>query len=222
MRTGLYSFSALVAALVLAGCRTLPSRDSVSGDSYKPTNVHRSAETLPMTLRRVAVLPLAAAGERPGLDAGASTIGPLIAPELVASGLVEAVEVSGAELSRWTGRPKLRLTQELPAGVLESVRRQTGCDAVLFGELTQFAAFPPLSVGLRLSLVDAQSGRVLWSVDEILDAGNLAVANGARRYFQSSLRGSGAAPFDSQSVLDSPHRFGRYAVSTLLGTIPRR
>lgn len=222
MRNGPFSLFALLGAIVLAGCRTLPSGDSVSGDSYKPTNVHRSAETLPPTLRRVAVLPLTAAGDRPGLDAGAATIGPLVAPQLGAFGLVEAVEVSAADLARWTGRPKLRLVQELPADVLESIRRQTGCDAVLFGDLTQFSAFPPLSIGLRLSLVEVQTGRIVWSVDEVLDAGNPAVASGARRYFQSALKGSGSTPFDSQSVLDSPTRFGRYAVSTLLGTIPGR
>ncbi len=222
MRNGLFSLFALLGALAVVGCRTLPSGDPVSGESYKPSNVHRSAETLPATVRRVAVLPLTASGDRPGLEAGASTIGPLLAPQLGASGLVEAVEVSASDLARWTGRPKLRLVQELPAGVLESIRQQTGCDAVLFGDLIQFSAFPPLSIGLRLSLVEVQSGRILWSVDEVLDAGNPAVASGARRYFQSSLKGPGTTPFDSQTVLDSPTRFGRYAITTLLGTIPGR
>lgn len=222
MRTVLSSFCALLAALVLAGCGTLPSGDLVTGDSFQPANVHRSSETLPQTMRRVAVLPLAPAGERAGLEAGATTIGPLISPELTASGLVEAVDVSPAELSRWTGRPKLRLTQELPAGVIESIRRQTACDGILFGELTQFSAFPPLSVGLRMSLVDVQSGRIIWSVDEILDTGNPAVSNGARRYFHGTLKGPATDSFDSQIVLDSPIRFGRYAVATLIATMPKR
>jgi hypothetical protein len=67
-----------------------------------------------------------------------------------------------------------------------------------------------------------QSGRVIWSVDEILDAGNPPVATGARRFFQTALKGSGSTPFDAESVLDSPNRFGRYVVATLVATMPKR
>lgn len=223
MSTGLFSRLALLLVLLsLAGCGTLPMGDHVSGDSFVPSNVHRSSERLPMTVRRVAVLPLAPGGDRSGLDSGSEALGPLITPELIASGLVEAVDVSAAELSKWTGKPRLRLTQELPTGVLESIRQRTGCDAVMFGEVTQFSAFPPLSAGLRLSLVEVQSGRILWSVDEIMDAGNPAVSVGARRFYLANLKGPGSEPFDSHSVLDSPQRFGRYVVSTLVATMPKR
>jgi hypothetical protein len=210
-----------MAMLALAGCSTLKVGDTVSGPGYKVTNFHRSSDRLPVSLRRVALLPLAARG--PGANASAAdALGPVLAGELLARHELDLAQVSPDDLARWTGRPDWSAGDKLPAGFLNTIQGKTAADAVLFSEVTAYRPYPPLAVGLKLTLVDVQSGRVLWAVDDLLDAGQPAVADGARRFHLEKMRGAGEQPFDSHSILDSPRRFARYAAATLLDTMPQR
>ncbi len=209
------------ALLVLTGCKTIPMGDTVRGPVYVPANVHRSVETLPVTVRRVALLPATARiGEVEA--SGAEAISGLLLAELQRQHRLEVFHVNRADLARWSGRRDWAISDRLPANFLESVRKHTGAESVLFPEITTYRAYPPLAIGLRMTLLEVQSGRVLWSVDDLLDAGNPTVSNGARQFYLDEMKGGSETPFDSQSVLDSPRRFSRYVIATLLGTMPDR
>ncbi|MBN1916615.1 MAG: hypothetical protein JW889_01795 [Verrucomicrobia bacterium] len=56
-------------------------------------------------------------------------------------------------------------------------------DAVVVGEITEYRPYRPLAIGLRIVMVDTRSGRVVWTVDEMFDTDELAVANLARAYY---------------------------------------
>jgi hypothetical protein len=209
------------AMLVLTGCGTLPMGDTVRGPVYAPANVHRSVELLPITMRRVALLPATARiGEVEA--SGADAVSGLLLAELQRQHRLEVFHVNHADLARWSGRRDWAVSDQLPADFLESVRKHTGAEAVLFPEITTYRAYPPLAIGLRMTLVEVQSARVLWAVDDLLDAGNPQVSNGARQFYLDQMKGGSETPFDSQSVLDSPRRFSRYVIATLLGTMPDR
>jgi len=63
--------------------------------------------------------------------------------------------------------------------------------------------------------------RILWSADEVFDAGDVGVANAARAYYSQHLRNE--APLsDSSTVLGSPSRFGQYTLNALFATLPGR
>ena len=167
--------------------------------------------------RRVAVLPVVADTEA---QDGVETLASVLRAELGRTRLFETVEVSAAHLERLTGKGSWSAEDRLPVKFFELLREEVGCDAVLFARLTQFRPYPPVAVGWRLKLVSASEPMTIWSVDEVLDARDASVANGARRYqlgtrpaFQDS---------DSRSILLSPKEFGHYVTSTLLATLPDR
>ena len=214
----------LVAAMTLGGC-AMPRWSRVSGmgetAEYHPTNVHRKSDVLPLEIKRVAVLPMSGMTDDPSLEAGEDALGPVLQAELEKTKRFEIVAISPEEMERLTGQAKWRPDEELPEGFFERLHTRTGCDAVLFCQLTRYQAYPPLAVGWKLSLVQGTGPEILWSADEVLDAGNPEVAGGARAYYTQHIRIE--APLqDSETILRAPALFGQYSLNAVFGTLPRR
>ena len=115
--------------------------------------------------------------------------------------------------SGWTG------AEVLPADFFESLRRAYGCDAVLFCQLTVFRAYAPLAVGWRMKMVDTRTRQILWAADEVFDAGQPSVLNGARHYQLAEHR---ASEPDDWGIRNSPRQFGQYAAAQLAARLPDR
>lgn len=212
---------ASVGLLLLAGCSTERLADTVIGPGYHPANVFCRGATLPAGVRRVAILPQTCEGDSSALAAGRETLAPVLDEELAKTGKFEVVLVSPEELQARTGRASWRADEKLPADFFRALKDAYGCDAVLFSQLTVFRAYPPLAVGWRLKLVARSGSDIVWAADEVFDAGQPAVVNGARRYQQEQQRGP-SSHLDSQGIINSPRWFGRYAANTLLATLPAR
>jgi len=216
-----WCFIFAAATTFLTGCETASFTAVTLGQPYKPENVFLAAAQLPADLKRVAVLPLACDGRRTDLAAGRDSLGPVLTAELVKAKKFEVVEVSSDELSRLTGRADWTGEEILPAGFLDSLKKEYGCDAVLFCQLTEFHAYPPLAVGWRLRLVAVRGQKTLWAGDEQFDAGEPAVMAGALLYQRQEQR-----QLDDDTAewlaLNSPQRFGQYSIARLLDTLPAR
>jgi hypothetical protein len=212
---------ALVTTLFLTGCETSKFTTVTSGTPYKPDNIFLAAPQLPADLKRVAVLPLACDGRRTDLAAGRDSLGPILITELSKAKKFEVVEVSSEDLCRLTGRANWTGEEILPAGFLDSLKKEYGCDAVLFCQLTEFQAYPPLAVEWRLRLVTVRGQKTLWAGDEQFDAGKPAVMAGALLYQRQEQR-----QLDDDATewlaMNSPQRFGQYSIARLLDTLPPR
>jgi len=193
----------LGALALLTGCETPGAALADLRAPYKPDNIFLAGGKLPGGLKRVAVLPLACDQRQTDLSSGRDALQPVLFAELIKTKHFEVVRISREELRRLTGREDWTGEEVLPANLLETLRKESGCDAVLFSELTEFRAYPPLAVGWRFKLMDVRGGKILWAGDEQFDAGNPAVIAGARRYQRrgqvvlddnSGLRYAGAPP----------------------------
>jgi len=178
------------------------------------SNVYRAEAKLPAQLRRVAVLPLPAGSGRELLES-------VLSRELAQRRLVEVVPVSAEWLRQATGRAEWLATDELPVDFFQRIRAGTGCDAVLFVRVTEFQPYPPLQVGWNVRLVECESARTVWAVDEVFAAGDPAVAAAARRYHAARLR-TVPALASSDGMLLSPRWFGQFAAHAVVGTMPGR
>lgn len=218
-----FGATALWAAVCVccAGCRTVPLSDQVIGPSYEPANVFRLASQLPPDLRRVALLPLLSDSRRPVAEAGQETLEPILQGEFLKTKKFELMPVSQDQLRQWTGQGRWAADEKLPPDFFKVLAEQTGADAVLFVQLTEYRPYPPLAVGWRFKLVECSGQRVWWALDEIFDAGETRVANGARRFQQAHQRQAGSL-LDSTGILASPRRFGQYAAAAALATLPER
>ncbi len=207
--------------LVGTGCAELRSPDAVVGPSYQVTNVFKAAAVLPTTVRRVAVLPVAADRHSLELQTAGETLAPLVAEELQRSGRFEVVLVTPERLSALTGLRELVMEREIPTNSLVRLKEAFACEAVLFSRVTQYRPYPPPSVGWRMKLVDCTSQAAIWAVDEVLDSGETAVQNAARRYETGR---SPASPtlVDSRAILGTPERYARFTLNVLFNSLPSR
>jgi len=210
---------ALAACLLAGGCALPQPRDLTLGPSYRPQNVFVPVPALPPSIKRVAVLPLLVSGDSSTLLEGRETLEPVLQAELAKTGKFE-VFYAGPEFVRSrTGRSSWGGEDALPPEFFVRLHESSGCDAVLFCQLTAFRSYSPLAVGWRLRLVDARTRETLWAADEVFDAGQRQVQAGARRYQLAQLRTT-TEDLDEWSVLTSPRQFGQYAAAQLVATLP--
>jgi hypothetical protein len=210
---------ALNAALV--GCESAPLHLSMLQRNYQPDNVFAFPAKLSRSLQRVAVLPVAA--ETPGNDlpAGCAALTPVLWEQLIKTKKFEVVAVDPVRLRSGTGQPSWTGAESLPPDFLGFLRREYGCDGVLFAELTTYRAYAPLAVGWRFKLVDARSGQVIWAADELFDATKPSVAHAVQRFTEPGL----VLPLvheENWVAINSPSQFGRYSAAALLETLPNR
>lgn len=211
----------LLALAATCGCANLRLHDPVTGLSYSPQNVYRALDQLPVHVRRVAVLPMTAAGPGSDLEAGCDILTPVVLEELGRTRKFEVVAVTPERLRHLTGRLTWPAEGALPPDFLKTLRDELDCDAVMFCRLTQFRPYPPLAVGLSLKLVEVDKAEFVWAVDEVFDANQSGVVTGARR-FQQSREQLPAQLADSRSILNAPSQFGRYVANSVFHTLPAR
>ena len=217
-----FCYCLLFAMLCLtAGCKTASLRDPVTGTGYQPKNYYRSLGNLPVNIRRVAVLPTTCDDHISDVQHGRDLLEPVITEELAKTKKFEVIVVTPEQLRVWTGRTSWRAEEPLPADFLKVLKRALECDAVLFSRVSQYRAYPPLTVGFSFKLADVQSGEFLWAADEVFDSGEPSVVNSARRY-QLMREQLPASLADSRSILNSPGGFGRYAANSVFQTLPAR
>lgn len=207
------------ALLVGTGCSHLPRRGSADGGPfYVPANA-RGTVTWPEQIRRIAVLP--ADGRATSLPEDfIVTYDASWRDALQGTQRAEFVPVTRPQLARWAGAPSIDSTAALPPQLFDHLAAATGADAVLFLDLTSCTAYPPLALGLRTKLVDLRTGAIVWACDERFDAGVPAVANAARRFSRTHVNRSSGSP--EATVLQSPARFGAYALDAVASTLPPR
>jgi hypothetical protein len=209
----------LLVAGTLTGCRVLHPRELVLGQCFQPENAFAAAPVLPMEIKRVAVLPLMT-DERTGeLISGRETLDPVLTSELLKTRKFEVVRITAEALRIHTGRIGWTGEEALPETLFQALRESLGCDAVLFCQLTTFRPYAPLAVGWRMKLVDSRSRQTIWAGDEVFDAGQPAVRNGARRYQLDELKALGSGEWTMEH---SPRYFGQYTIARLLDTLPAR
>jgi hypothetical protein len=184
-------------------------------------NIFAQPPVLPAGLHRVAVLPLAAKGRDADLPDGCEALQPVLFDELVRTEKFEVVSVRPENLRASSGRAAWTGAEQLPEGFFDSLRREYGCDAVLFCELTVYHAYAPLAIGWRLKLVDVRTRKIIWAADEVFSADQPAVSRKAWQFWLN--RDKSAAKDEIRwRLASSPRQFGSYTAAELLSHLPAR
>ncbi len=209
-----------------------------AGDA-PPDNVFTASAILPASLKRVAILPLAHEDSPNDLAAGCEMLYPVLQAELIKTKKFEVVAASPKTVQGLTGQSSWTGGEVLPADFFSSLQRVYGCDAVLFCELSAFHAYPPLTIGWRMKLVDVSTQKIIWSADVVYDASDPAVSKRAQDFEKQQEGTEKPASFfrrivtwlDRRSepatdqpwpVLNSPRYFGQFTTEKLLQTLPER
>ncbi|HSY16691.1 MAG TPA: hypothetical protein VK815_00080 [Candidatus Acidoferrales bacterium] len=206
---------------VLASCQTAPLYTTVFRRDFRPDNVFVYPTKLSLDFRRVAVLPIAPAANDHDLPEGCEALNPVLWEQIVKTKKFEAVTVDASHLSRRTGRAAWTGNEVLPPDFLAYLRREYDCDGVLFAELTTYRAYSPLAVGWRFKLVDARTGQIIWSADELFDASRPEIQRAAD-HFEAEKPAIPLITVKNWAMTSSPRLFGRYTAAALLDTLPER
>lgn len=213
---------ALIAAAGLSGCCPMSGPHALSkAPLFAPANIYRPGATLPVTLKRVAILPVTIESGHWLEEAGQESLEPLLRSELAKVQAFETLFITRAQLRRWTGSATLQATEPLPQQLYEIIQAETGAEGILFAHLRPYQPYKPMVIGWQLKLVESRTPRVLWAADEVFDAADPAVLAGAERYWRQQSGGTGF-PGDAQAIQNSPRRFGQFTLASLFATLPGR
>ena len=179
------------------------------------------------------MLPLTSSENDQDARAGREAMQTILYGELTKARLFEVALVTPEKLELLTGKPAWNSDDQLPADFLVRIREATACDAILFNQLAYYRPYPPLAVGWRMLLVNAEDGRVIWSLDEMFDAGEPRIWNSARRYAVENERtqaeftklagtkygGAFTTRVSGLEWLNSPRHFAKYTASAAIETL---
>jgi len=209
--------SLLGLALLATGCASLDPHIDDLGPVYKPVN-SRGPAVWPAAIRRVAILPAHDTSGR--LPASfVTTYDTIWRRTLDRSQRAEFVGLNRPQLTTWTSKETFSATGLLPPDLLLRIGRETDAQAVLFFDLNNATAYPPLALSFRARLVDVTTGETIWMVDELFDSGRDSTARAARRYAKANGSGQGDT---TSSVVQSPTRFAEYAFQAVCELLPPR
>lgn len=203
--------------ILLCGC-TAGDRYTLLEQScpvYTPSNF-QSVKSLPSHIRRVVLLPVY----------NGEVISPIwehldesFSGELGQRKLFEVVRANREQCDDWFRKTQWSSVEPLPANFLSLLQKKTQANAVLFVDITHYHPYKPLSLGVRSKLVDIVNGKILWSFDEVFDAGQLSVVAGVRDFYLKAQNTS--YPLGYQQVnINSPRRFSQYVAHSMFLTMP--
>jgi TolB-like protein len=101
---------------------------------------------------------------------------------------------------------------------IQAIRKTLDCDAVLIGKVRDFQQMPRMKLGLYLSLVDVNEGRVVWGVDHHWDTTDRAVQRRIKTFFERKMR-TGYGPTHYELGLSSPRTFAKFIAAETAATL---
>lgn len=210
---------AILSLCLVMGCSSIEKQltdPSYHGPFRTDYNCGGAGPAVLKGVRRVAVLPTATPEFQPSEvhRETARLLHSILLDEIRSSAPFEAVPVFPDTHRLLEGADQLRVTAAIPPQVLKDIRQQTEADTVLFSSLTAYRPYPPILVGLKVSLVRIDDGAILWQFDDAWNAGDAPTLNDARRFFREKL-GVETEPPPSPSM-SSPSRFMRYSASVVV------
>ena len=80
--------------------------------------------------------------------------------ELSKTSLFELVPISHAAMEMHFGKPQISSVDIIPGDLLFRLRSEYGVEGVLFIDITHYFPYGPISIGVRVKLVDATTGKI--------------------------------------------------------------
>jgi hypothetical protein len=212
-------FAALT--LVLSGCLTVGGKNTPR-ETYKPKYELKNVSTrgvLPVTVRRVVVLPVFWAGD--SHSPFVADLDNILMMSLQRTNAFELVPISRAQMFHLFGRNQFSSVQVLPDDLMSTIRNMYAADAVMFIDLTVNRPYRPLALGFRARIVDLRNMTAVWAADSLFDSSDPAVAGAAMDYATRTTFN----PYpvnNTGGILQSPRAFAAFAADTLFATLPPR
>lgn len=164
-------------------------------------------------IRRVAVLPFRDDTEHPEHAGGVQRA---FVDAMNRRQVFEVVEVGLDELDAREEREFFR-NGRVARDTLMRLASAYNADGVLYGVVTRYRAYEPMAIGLRISLVSAGAGDLVWEANGLFDSADARVVQDVHHWYDTEVDRSDHLE-RWRSVLMSPTRFSSYACSRIVTT----
>jgi len=196
----------------LTGCESLKRRFPSFGPFYPFDNYHVNRTEL-LKVSRVLVLPLSNSTESIGASGEVTDI---FVKELNKLGRFDVVTTDirtyNAVSERLTKNKSYNLSD------LRAVCDAYRVDAVIMGDIKSYRPYRPFILGMKLSMMRADTGRTIWVIDEIVDSSMEDVANAAKEYYRTEIDPS-AFQHGREIVKASISMYTQFVCSSMVVTL---
>ena len=206
-------FGLTLSAIALSGCGLLDRLPERTPDPVQIPVSYRAPTADGRAIRRVVVLPFIDAANHPSQVAQIESI---FVSTLTKRHNFEVIPAAHGELIAEAERDFLS-TGVIRKKTLLAMADQQLADAVLYGVVTQYSAYQPISLGLRVDLVSVSAGDVTWSANGLFDSADARVAQDLHNYHDTRLAGTTSLE-GWRRLMVSPSRFASYCCSRLIDT----
>jgi len=100
---------------------------------------------------------------------------------------------------------------------LSILRRRLDVDALAIGRVTQYRPYDPPVLGLRVQVISARTGGVLWGAEGCFDAREAGVRDQMQRFHARRLDASPRS-YGWQLLLSSPRHYAQFVAHELVAT----
>ena len=102
--------------------------------------------------------------------------------------------------------------------ILTEARRRFGADAVIWGTITHYKPYKPLVLGLKLGMINTDTGSLLWSFDGVFDSNETKVTNMVKSYFENSSQ-QGQSIYGWEIMLLSMGQYTHFVANQIVSTL---
>lgn len=223
-KKGFYLFPFVLLLLIsCTGCKVLPEKSwipdwtNVEKRELPPFSRSRSKELDSQTIRNVLVVPFLV---DKGPEREAEMVTRVFKAELANANLFKLVTPSERPLELIDVTDTLWELGFVDVDSLVEAKKKYMVDAFLFGQITSFKPYIPLVLGVKITLVSALTGGVLWSVDGVFNSEQKEVVKLAKDYYKGYYS-SGQSLYGWELMLVSMERYSQFISNMLISTIAK-
>jgi hypothetical protein len=115
------------------------------------------------------------------------------------------------EVERWSA------AGEMSRETILAIAKRHQADGLLYGTITRYRPYEPMALGLRVSLVSAGAGDLVWEADGLFDTQDARVTQDLHNWYANRVSDRDRLD-DWRSVLLSPARFTTYVCARVTET----
>jgi hypothetical protein len=208
MRTVFVAFAILCVA---PACQIGPKR-------YRSSPSFRAEDLTPSSIRRVVFVPIE---DEANAGIARQAVQESLSREFEKATSIEIVTIDTAGHLEMARHAPPRRSGQYPLEAILALATRHGADAVLFGAVTAYRPYAPQRLGVRLDLISAETGLLLWSVFSDFDMSDEDAKNTLERVYRTQAAATQQSLSWDQAQ-NSPARFAQLVASEAIATLKKK
>lgn len=192
----------------LSGCNYMRAKAPLIGSYNKSDELYTS------NIRRVIVIPFAYESDR---EEVVREVTEAVAIELQKTGELDVV-LPYENIGLFLEGRQLWYKGSIKSEILIEAKRRFGADAIISGAITHYKPHKPLVLGLKLGMINTDTGSLLWSFDGIFDSNETRVTNMAKSFFEKSSQKEQSI-YGWEVMLLSMRQYTRFVANRVVATL---